>query len=257
MFAGNSAHIKWIEMFFILPSHTRFFCFIAFSLVIVLQGFVPIALAEQQTSVTLRIPKSTPRVTLLGHEAVLLEEITELPEQIAKLKTRWQTIRTQHSQSVYKANNIPLNKYRLQQWREIGKQFPTMDSMKQLRVINGFFNMIPSSDDQKLYGVKEYWATPQEFLKKGRGDCEDYAIAKYFALQYLAWNDNDLWVVILDTKKTPSGHAVLAARVKKNFFILDNLSKPEYLLIPEAQYAKHITPRYLINNQGLWAFLAS
>lgn len=28
----------------------------------------------------------------------------------------------------------------------------------------------------------DHWATPQELLRSGRGDCEDFAITKYFAL---------------------------------------------------------------------------
>jgi predicted transglutaminase-like cysteine proteinase len=30
--------------------------------------------------------------------------------------------------------------------------------------------------------VQDYWATPQETYARGAGDCEDFAIAKYFAL---------------------------------------------------------------------------
>lgn len=30
--------------------------------------------------------------------------------------------------------------------------------------------------DQRLYGKSDYWQSPEEFLKTGKGDCEDFAI---------------------------------------------------------------------------------
>ena len=52
----------------------------------------------------------------------------------------------------------------------------------EIQEINNFFNKIPYLDDIKVWGEKEYWATPLEFLAKAKGDCEDYVIAKYFSL---------------------------------------------------------------------------
>lgn len=36
--------------------------------------------------------------------------------------------------------------------------------------------------DLEVWGVEDYWASPKEFLEKRKGDCEDFAIAKYFLL---------------------------------------------------------------------------
>ncbi|MBL3278677.1 hypothetical protein ELP91_28930, partial [Klebsiella pneumoniae] len=33
-----------------------------------------------------------------------------------------------------------------------------------------------------VWGQVDYWGSPLETLTKGQGDCEDYAIGKYFAL---------------------------------------------------------------------------
>jgi len=47
--------------------------------------------------------------------------------------------------------------------------------------INDFFNQnIDYQPDVVTYFKKDYWATLDETLKRGFGDCEDYAIAKYF-----------------------------------------------------------------------------
>jgi predicted transglutaminase-like cysteine proteinase len=36
--------------------------------------------------------------------------------------------------------------------------------------------------DMKQLGVRDRWSYPLETLTTGRGDCEDYAIAKYVPL---------------------------------------------------------------------------
>ncbi|MEP7296058.1 MAG: transglutaminase-like cysteine peptidase [Burkholderiales bacterium] len=38
------------------------------------------------------------------------------------------------------------------------------------------------AEDALNGGRADHWATPGELLSRGAGDCEDYAIAKYFAL---------------------------------------------------------------------------
>jgi predicted transglutaminase-like cysteine proteinase len=42
---------------------------------------------------------------------------------------------------------------------------------------------IAYADDASNWNVEDYWATPEESYARGAGDCEDIAIAKYFALR--------------------------------------------------------------------------
>ena len=44
---------------------------------------------------------------------------------------------------------------------------------------------------------KDYWATPIEFMGTGAGDCEDYAIAKYFSLINLGIPEDKLRIPTL------------------------------------------------------------
>jgi hypothetical protein len=46
-------------------------------------------------------------------------------------------------------------------------------------------NVTPYLADTTQWRVEDYWATPAEFLGSFGGDCEDYVIAKYFALKEL------------------------------------------------------------------------
>ena len=48
--------------------------------------------------------------------------------------------------------------------------------------VNTFFNRLPFVADMAHWGVEDYWASPAETFASNGGDCEDFSIAKYFAL---------------------------------------------------------------------------
>ena len=57
------------------------------------------------------------------------------------------------------------------------------DDAARLDGVNRFFNRrIAFRDDLQVWHVEDYWASPLETLQQGMGDCEDFAIAKYFSL---------------------------------------------------------------------------
>ena len=79
-----------------------------------------------------------------------------------------------------------------------------------LEEINKFFNNVPFIDDMKIWGQKNYWATPLEFLGKDKGDCEDYVIAKYFALLNLGVDGQKLYISRVNSKNFKRAHMVLS-----------------------------------------------
>ena len=117
-----------------------------------------------------------------------------------------------------------------------------------IKAVNNFFNRWPYKQDRELYGVGEYWATPKEFMTRS-GDCEDYPIAKYFALRKLGFEKEELRVVILMDEIRGIGHAVLAIYVENDILILDSLSN---LILPHSRY-KHYVPQYSMNETTRWA----
>jgi len=74
---------------------------------------------------------------------------------------------------------------RLVRWQRdeqaIGVRAPPPEAL--LAAVNALANGIPAANDGEHWGQSEYWATPAEFVASNGGDCEDYAIAKYFALR--------------------------------------------------------------------------
>lgn len=74
-------------------------------------------------------------------------------------------------------------------WFRLMNKSYALDEAKKLKSVNNFFNLLRFTDDIKLWGVSNYWATPIEFLGVNAGDCEDFAIAKYFTLLELGIPD--------------------------------------------------------------------
>jgi predicted transglutaminase-like cysteine proteinase len=78
--------------------------------------------------------------------------------------------------------------------------------------------------DSQNWGQSDYWANPTETALKGAGDCEDFAIAKYWLLRSLGYAASDLQIVVLSDTRRQLYHAVLVAHVDGVAYVLDNLS---------------------------------
>jgi predicted transglutaminase-like cysteine proteinase len=57
-----------------------------------------------------------------------------------------------------------------------------------------------------------------------RGDCKQYAIAKYAALIEAGISENDVRLVIVRDLVNNANHAVVAARLNGDWIVLDNRS---------------------------------
>ena len=127
-------------------------------------------------------------------------------------------------------------------------------TLKQLKAVNDFFNKIKYMRDKKLWKKKDYWASPFEFMGVGAGDCEDYAIAKYFALRAIGVPEKKLkitYVKLLHKKKNyEEAHMVLNYYHKPTStpIVLDNAVKKLKL----ANKRKDLKPIYSFNASGLW-----
>ena len=89
--------------------------------------------------------------------------------------------------------------------------------------INRAINMsIRPMSDMTQYGVDDYWASPLTSLGNGAGDCKDYAIAKYVALEESGVSPDDLQLEIVRDVEHQATHAVVAVRFKDEWLILDN-----------------------------------
>lgn len=92
------------------------------------------------------------------------------------------------------------------------------DKFTQVIMINKLFNEVSYVSDLLLYGIKDKWATPYEFMLNDSGDCEDFVISKYKALHLLGFKH----LFIAHTYVKDVAHLVLMVGVDDKVYILDN-----------------------------------
>ena len=96
-------------------------------------------------------------------------------------------------------------------------------AVAKLEAVNAFVNArVRFVDDSVQFGVGDRWMAPSETLGRGRGDCEDYAIAKRALLRAAGVADKDLYLVVLKDLTRRADHAVLVVRAAGRFLVLDN-----------------------------------
>ncbi len=137
-----------------------------------------------------------------------------------------------------------------QAWfRMIDKSYSLSESEK-LQNVNRFFNYLRFTNDIKLWGESNYWATPIEFIGVNGGDCEDFAIAKYFTLLELGVPDKKMRIVMVKAVKLNQYHMVVAYYETPGSIpvILDNLDGQ----IKPATKRKDLVPVYSFNGKKLW-----
>jgi len=100
------------------------------------------------------------------------------------------------------------------------------DERNKLKAVNKFFNKVPFAQDIKNWKQEDYWATPLEFLARGKGDSEDYVIAKYFALTTSGIDPKKLYFTYVNSKKLQGPHMVLSyfETPESEPYILDNFT---------------------------------
>jgi predicted transglutaminase-like cysteine proteinase len=101
--------------------------------------------------------------------------------------------------------------------------------------------------DLALEGEPDRWRAPLATLSAGRGDCEDYAIAKYVILRDAGFPLADLRFLLVHDRLARLDHAVLAARLEGRWLILDN----RFAAIPEDTRLYNFTPLYALDHEGV------
>jgi predicted transglutaminase-like cysteine proteinase len=140
---------------------------------------------------------------------------------------------------------------RLSSWRSLIEQGGALDERSKLQTVNDFINRSVSyGTDRQIWGMDDYWATPLETLSRGRGDCEDFAIGKYFSLVEMGIPSEKLRLTFVKALSLNQAHMVLAYYPSQTEqpLILDNL-EPR---IKPATERRDLLPVYAFNNHGIF-----
>ncbi len=153
----------------------------------------------------------------------------------------------------YAAKFGPNVRARISGWQEFVRSAApapaSADNLPLLGAVNTFFNRVPFVTDQAHWGVEDYWASPAEAVSSNGADCEDFSIAKYFALKELGVPIQRLRITYVKAVRLNQAHMVLAYYPEPNAvpLILDNL---EDQVRPASERADLI-PVYSFNDEDL------
>lgn len=160
----------------------------------------------------------------------------------------------------------------LHEWQRKIIEARSVNEMEKLAKINEFFNRsVEFEDDRVTWNQSDYWATPLETIGRGQGDCEDFAIAKYYSLRYAGIPTSKLRLVYVKATLTrpigpyrplpgtPEGaftqaHLVLAyySTPIAEPLVLDNLTTE----IKPASQRRDLQPVFSFNGEGIWKGVA-
>lgn len=121
------------------------------------------------------------------------------------------------------------------------------DRWTQIERVNRYVNGIAYRSDLSNWGRNDRWVSPSEFFARG-GDCEDYAIAKYFALRSLGISKDDLRILIVWDRLNNRQHAVLLVNTKGEHWFLDSRRQ----VVRPWKDAEHYQPLYSVHDGFLW-----
>lgn len=140
---------------------------------------------------------------------------------------------------------------RIDAWQNLLATQKQVSEMEKLKVVNLFFNkQVRYVEDIDLWHEVDYWETPIEALWKGAGDCEDYAIAKYFSLRHLGVSSDKLRITYVKALRQNRAHMVLTYYATPDAMplVLDSLIDP----IQPASQRTDLLPVYSFNAEGLY-----
>ncbi|MFZ6046681.1 cysteine protease LapG [Pseudomonas sp. CR3202] len=142
-------------------------------------------------------------------------------------------------------------KARILAWSDLIQASVELPEAEKLGAVNRFFNHeLRFSDDTRIWRDNDYWATPVEALVQGAGDCEDYAIAKYFTLRRLGVPAEKLRITYVKALRQNQAHMVLTyyKTPTADPLVLDNLVGD----ISPASQRSDLLPVYAFNAEGLY-----
>ena len=142
-------------------------------------------------------------------------------------------------------------------WRALVANAVSVQDAERLKRANDFFNrQIQFGEDSVIWNQPDYWATPMETLGRGAGDCEDFAIAKYYTLKEMGVTGEKLRLIYVRAKtgtadaSPTQAHMVLAyyAQPDAEPLVLDNLIGE----IRPASRRPDLVPVFSFNSDGVF-----
>ena len=104
-------------------------------------------------------------------------------------------------------------------WRKLIEESRNLEDDEKLKRVNLFFNRrLLFRSDKETWQQEDYWATPLESVGRSAGDCEDFTIAKYVALQMLGIGNDRLRLILVGRRPLSDGLILSRCLAKRDFY---------------------------------------
>ncbi len=108
-------------------------------------------------------------------------------------------------------------------WTEFVESARGLEGLDLYLAVNRFVNeAVRFQPDSSLAAVLDDWITPASLVNGAEGDCEDFALAKFWLLELLGVDRNDLYIVVVQDVTARLPHAYLAVRSGPEVWLLDS-----------------------------------
>jgi len=164
------------------------------------------------------------------HPAPRLANYIGLPVPVPGLN-KWQSISKPGSQLI-------------NEWQQL---FAAKTKIQQIEEVNIWAN---SQLSYRKDG-SDQWLSPAQSLARGRGDCEDYAILKYYILKSLGFTEAQLYMIVANDLVVRTEHAVLLINVDGQEYVLDNFT--DNVISPAAALSV-LNPEFAYSGSKSWVF---
>ena len=140
---------------------------------------------------------------------------------------------------------------RLTQWQRLINDGRGDSDWQKLHLANNFANkQVSYAADKDHWQQDDYWATPLQSLQTAAGDCEDYAVLKYFTLRAMGIDDDKLKLMYVRALNWDEPHMVLTYTAAPGSYplVLDNMNTA---ILP-ANKRTDLRPVFAFNASGAW-----
>jgi predicted transglutaminase-like cysteine proteinase len=132
-------------------------------------------------------------------------------------------------------------------WASFVAELKRLPLRERVARVNSVLNRVPYVTAQANWHDPNHWETPYEFLTRG-GQCQDYAIAKFMALEQSGVPQEALRLAVVRDTARALDHAVTIVYVDGAALVLDNQNEAVLPASPHGRYR----PYYSINRAGWW-----
>lgn len=131
-------------------------------------------------------------------------------------------------------------------WRAGFQALRPLPALERVFAVQARVNQLPYVSDLANWGMADRWETPVEMFARG-GDCEDFALTKYFVLRDLGVAEGAMRLAIVWDNDDKEQHAVLFVEVDGQSWVLDNkFAEP----VPAARVAARYRMIWSVNRAG-------